>query len=216
MIPTLHSIFLPSDDFCTKSSQILLTDHNTGTYQLFHLGSRELFCRFFPRAPNTRTSQPVSHAKFISENVVVGGGVGQLVLWNIDTEARLQNLTYRNQGLSLSMFLSATYWPSDHQVDLVAESISVSSKSTIVSQLIFAQSAYRQEDDSGWIVTAHNFADRGEVIIWRTAHIHNNDEQVEQMIRCWDGLRRRGIFYCVSILIVSIVAFWYYWIAILY
>lgn len=97
-IPTLRLKFLPSDDFCTEGGQVLLTDHKSGTYQLFHLGSRNPLCRFFPRTPLSQTSQPVSHAKFLSRDVIVGGGVGQLVLWSIDTEARLQNLTYRNQS----------------------------------------------------------------------------------------------------------------------
>ncbi|KAJ3979786.1 hypothetical protein F5890DRAFT_1558330 [Lentinula detonsa] len=88
------------DDFCKENNLLLLTDTESGTYQVFQLGSQIPHCQFYPQTLSSpRSSQPVSRAKWLSKDVVVGGGVGQLVLWGIhDVENRLQNLTYRNQG----------------------------------------------------------------------------------------------------------------------
>ncbi|KAF5379282.1 hypothetical protein D9757_005319 [Collybiopsis confluens] len=139
------------NDICLENELVLLTDQLSGTYTLVHLGTGKIHCQFYPRDFHTQESQPVSMAKFISSEVIISGGVGQLVLWSIENRSRLQNLIYRNQGKACTFHKATSNGKRKDQ--LVVESLSA---------------AYRKGDNSGWIASAHNFVNRGEVVIWRT------------------------------------------------
>ncbi|KAJ3910814.1 WD40-repeat-containing domain protein, partial [Lentinula edodes] len=91
------TMFLPGviNDICPAKGTILVTA--TGTYQIFLLGSQTVQSIFIPRDPQTKHPQAVSCAKFLSDDVIIGAGVGQLILWNADLGNRLQNLIYNDQ-----------------------------------------------------------------------------------------------------------------------
>ncbi|KAJ3754344.1 hypothetical protein EV360DRAFT_73782 [Lentinula raphanica] len=63
-----------------------------GTYQVLVLGSTTAQGIFIPRDPITKYPQTASCARYLSDDVIIGAGTGQLVLWNIDLGNRLQNL----------------------------------------------------------------------------------------------------------------------------
>ncbi|KAJ3898753.1 hypothetical protein F5879DRAFT_926799 [Lentinula edodes] len=100
------TILLPGimsrNDVCPKKRTILVTA--PGTYQVFSIGSKTAQNIFIPRDPLERTPQAVSSAKFLSDDLIIGAGVGQLVLWDADLGNRLQNLIFRNQDPAVTAF----------------------------------------------------------------------------------------------------------------
>ncbi|KAJ4471057.1 hypothetical protein C8J55DRAFT_491563 [Lentinula edodes] len=90
------------NDVCSKKGTILVTA--PGTYQVFSIGSKTAQNIFIPRDPLERTPQAVTSARFLSDDLIVGAGVGQLVLWNADLGNRLQNLVFRNQDPAVAAF----------------------------------------------------------------------------------------------------------------
>ncbi|KAJ4476853.1 hypothetical protein C8J55DRAFT_489876 [Lentinula edodes] len=84
------------NDVCPGKGTVLVTV--AGTYQIFVLGSETAQNIFVPCDPLSKTPQTVSCTKFISEDLVIGAGVGQLVLWNAALGNRLQNLVFCNQA----------------------------------------------------------------------------------------------------------------------
>ncbi|KAJ3716996.1 hypothetical protein C8R42DRAFT_644914 [Lentinula raphanica] len=119
------------NDVCPGRGSILITA--AGTYQVLSLGSTTAQNIFVPRDPVTKYPQIVSCAKYLSSDVIIGAGAGQLILWNAELGNRLQNLPFRDQdGGQITHHICT---------------------------------AYRGEDDSGWVVTAH---DGGRIICWKT------------------------------------------------
>ncbi|KAF5380753.1 hypothetical protein D9757_007167 [Collybiopsis confluens] len=116
------------NDICLENELVLLTDQLSGTYTLVHLGTGKIHCQFYPRDFHTQESQPVSMAKFISSEVIISGGVGQLVLWSIENRSRLQNLIYRNQGKACTFHKATSNGKRKDQ--LVVESLSLIEKVT--------------------------------------------------------------------------------------
>ncbi|KAJ3871218.1 hypothetical protein F5051DRAFT_434033 [Lentinula edodes] len=129
------------NDVCPEKETLLVTDFQQGTYKVLRFGAEDLPRVFIPRTRETATAQPVSVSKFISTDMVIGGGVGQIILWSCDTNNRLQNLIFRNQR-------------------------------NLATQCICA--GYKSDQELGLIVTAHNFPDRGEVVIWKTFDLEDN------------------------------------------
>ncbi|KAJ3963653.1 WD40-repeat-containing domain protein [Lentinula raphanica] len=104
-----------------------------GTYQVLVLGSTTAQSIFIPHDPITGYPQTISCARYVSEDVIIGAGTSQLILWNAELGNRLQNLPIQNQEGG----------PVTHHIC----------------------TAYSREEDSGWIVTAH---DGGKIICWKT------------------------------------------------
>lgn len=96
-----------SNDVCPGKGTVLVTV--AGTYQIFVLGSETAQNIFVPCDPLSKTPQTVSCTKFISEDLVIGAGVGQLVLWNAELGNRLQNLVFCNQGEVLFHHCTTSY-----------------------------------------------------------------------------------------------------------
>ncbi|KAJ3816677.1 hypothetical protein F5880DRAFT_1512448, partial [Lentinula raphanica] len=113
-----------------------------GTYQVLALGSTTAQGIFIPRDPVTRYPQTASSAKYLSDDLIIGAGIGQLVLWDVNLGNRLQNLLLRDQEVDGGPM---TYHICEH-----------------------FQTAYRREEDSGWIVTSH---DGGKIICWKTVDV---------------------------------------------
>ncbi|KAJ3791382.1 hypothetical protein GGU11DRAFT_761645, partial [Lentinula aff. detonsa] len=83
------------NDVSTGTSHALYTDHGSGTYGLLKIDSQQPPAQFYPQALESRAPQLVSCVKFVSKDLIIGGGVGQLILWNHSLR-RLQNLVYKN------------------------------------------------------------------------------------------------------------------------
>ncbi|KAJ3805267.1 hypothetical protein F5876DRAFT_81966 [Lentinula aff. lateritia] len=132
------------NDVCPGKGTVLVTV--AGTYQIFVLGSETAQNIFVPCDPLSKTPQTVSCTKFISEDLVIGAGVGQLVLWNAALGNRLQNLVFCNQDTSVPCGIS---------------------------------SAYKSEEDSGWIVSVHKVPDRYEIAFWTTADLQEDATESE-------------------------------------
>ncbi|KAJ4483099.1 hypothetical protein C8J55DRAFT_558082 [Lentinula edodes] len=132
------------NDVCPGKGTVLVTV--AGTYQIFVLGSETAQNIFVPCDPLSKTPQTVSCTKFISEDLVIGAGVGQLVLWNAALGNRLQNLVFCNQDTSVPCGIS---------------------------------SAYKSEEDAGWIVTVHKVPDRYEIVLWTTADLQEDATEPE-------------------------------------
>ncbi|KAJ3885225.1 hypothetical protein GG344DRAFT_70723 [Lentinula edodes] len=88
------------NDVCSRRGTILVTA--PGTYQVFSIESKTAQNIFIPRDPLERTPQAVTSARFLSDDLILGVGVGQLVLWNADLGNRLQNLVFRNQDTAVT------------------------------------------------------------------------------------------------------------------
>ncbi|KAJ3966012.1 hypothetical protein EV361DRAFT_954470 [Lentinula raphanica] len=112
-----------------------------GTYQVLLLGSTTAQTILIPRDPITKYPQIVTCAKYVSDDLVIGAGAGQLVLWNADLGNRLQSLPFRDEDFDDA--------PITHHIC----------------------TAYRADEDSGWIVTAH---DGGQIICWKTIEYMGN------------------------------------------
>lgn len=78
---------------------MLVTDFQQGTYKVLRFGTEDPPRVFIPRTRETAAAQPVSVSRFISNDMIIGGGVGQIVLWNCETNNHLQNLIFRNQSM---------------------------------------------------------------------------------------------------------------------
>ncbi|KAJ3793440.1 WD40-repeat-containing domain protein [Lentinula aff. detonsa] len=83
------------NDVSISTRHALYTDHDTGTYGLLKIDSQQPAMQCYPQALESRAPQLVSCVKFISKDLLIGGGVGQLILWNHSLR-RLQNLVYTN------------------------------------------------------------------------------------------------------------------------
>ncbi|KAJ3848900.1 hypothetical protein EV368DRAFT_67885 [Lentinula lateritia] len=132
------------NDVCPGKGTVLVTV--AGTYQIFVLGSETAQNIFVPCDPLSKTPQTVSCTKFISEDLVIGAGVGQLVLWNAELGNRyLSPLWYQCRRSKLYL------------------------------------SAYKSEEDSGWIVTVHEIPDRHsyEIVFWTTADLQEDATEPE-------------------------------------
>ncbi|KAJ3717798.1 WD40-repeat-containing domain protein [Lentinula raphanica] len=116
------------NDVCPTKGAILVAA--AGTYQVLHLGSTSAQSIFIPRDPITNYPQNVGCARYLSDDLIIGAGAGQLILWNADLGNRLQNLRIHDA-------------PATHHMC----------------------TAYRADEDSGWIVTAH---EGGKIICWKT------------------------------------------------
>ncbi|KAJ4496543.1 hypothetical protein C8R41DRAFT_866160 [Lentinula lateritia] len=90
------------NDVCSKKGTILVTA--PGTYQVFSIRSKTAQNIFIPCDPLEWTPQAVTSARFLLDDLIVGAGVGQLVLWNADLGNRLQNLIFRNQDPAVTGF----------------------------------------------------------------------------------------------------------------
>ncbi|KAJ3870772.1 hypothetical protein F5051DRAFT_447141 [Lentinula edodes] len=105
------TFFLPGlvNDVCWKTRSVLVTA--SGTYQVFLLGSATAQRIFVPCDPLLKTPQAVSCAKYLSEDLIIGTGVGQLVLWNADLGNRLQNLVFRDKDNMVPCAICSIYKP---------------------------------------------------------------------------------------------------------
>ncbi|KAJ4463217.1 hypothetical protein C8J55DRAFT_567801 [Lentinula edodes] len=74
----------------SSNDSYLISDNAAGSYQLFSL-LYSSSVTFIPRYPGTDMAQQISAAKFLGRDLIIGGGNGQLVLWNTEA-SRLQNL----------------------------------------------------------------------------------------------------------------------------
>lgn len=98
-MPSFCSVYAPSsDDVWADKNILLVTDRNAGKFKLLSLGSLEPSRTFTPRNVSSQATEPVSSARFLSEDMIIGAGVGQIILWNIEAEVhnRLQNLVFRD------------------------------------------------------------------------------------------------------------------------
>ncbi|KAJ3963799.1 hypothetical protein EV361DRAFT_874540, partial [Lentinula raphanica] len=68
-----------------------------GTYQVVLLGSTTAGSIFIPHDPITGYPQTISCARYLSDDLIIGAGTSQLVLWNADLGNRLQNLSIQDQ-----------------------------------------------------------------------------------------------------------------------
>lgn len=85
-----------SCDLSPVGGKFLVTNNVAGAYELHSWPSSEVPVSFIPREPTTMLAQPITSSKFLSHTCVVGGGVGQLIVW--DTGAsRLQNLAFHQR-----------------------------------------------------------------------------------------------------------------------
>ncbi|KAJ3992580.1 hypothetical protein F5050DRAFT_1811336 [Lentinula boryana] len=72
---------------------LLVTNNAAGAYELHSWPTSKVPVSFVPREPATKLAQPIMSSQFLSHTCVVGGGLGQLIIW--DTEAtRLQTLKF--------------------------------------------------------------------------------------------------------------------------
>ncbi|KAJ3873650.1 hypothetical protein F5051DRAFT_431997 [Lentinula edodes] len=85
------------NDVCPEKGTLLVTDFQQGTYKVLRFGTEDLPRVFIPRTRETAAAQPVSVSRFVSNDMIIGGGVGQIILWSCETNNRLQNLIFRNQ-----------------------------------------------------------------------------------------------------------------------
>ncbi|KAJ3806609.1 hypothetical protein F5876DRAFT_80522 [Lentinula aff. lateritia] len=74
----------------SSNNSYLISDNAAGSYQLFSL-LYSSSVTFIPCYPGTDMAQQISAAKFLSRDLIIGGGNGQLVLWNTEASG-LQNL----------------------------------------------------------------------------------------------------------------------------
>ncbi|KAH7876065.1 uncharacterized protein C8R40DRAFT_1169717 [Lentinula edodes] len=149
----LNAFTLPGlvNDVCSNGDRILCTDHASRTYRIFKIRAQvaDLQAILPPRTRDaSKASQLTSTAIFLPPHgtAVVGGGVGQMVLFD-DQGNRLQNLSFEDEN---HRQLTA------EQVDLayaVPQSISC---------------IYLTDTDTGVLAAAANHDKQGEVIIWRT------------------------------------------------
>ncbi|KAJ3898636.1 hypothetical protein F5879DRAFT_979891 [Lentinula edodes] len=95
------------NDVCSDRRAILVTA--SGTYQVFLLGSAVPQHIFIPRNLLSKAPQAVSCAKFLSNDMIIGAGIGQLVLWNAELGNRLQNLVFRDQETKVICGICSAY-----------------------------------------------------------------------------------------------------------
>ncbi|KAJ3765637.1 WD40-repeat-containing domain protein [Lentinula raphanica] len=96
------------NDVCADT--ILATDFEMGTYTLWPVGSGEPIGKLIPRGTELPpSSQPVCVAKFINSSLVIGGGVGQILLWDVTEFRRLQTLRFCNQANLITDHLTFAY-----------------------------------------------------------------------------------------------------------
>ncbi|KAJ3886042.1 hypothetical protein GG344DRAFT_70008 [Lentinula edodes] len=101
--PQVLNVFsLPGLVVDSMANRILCTDHASRTYKSFKIGagSVELQATLSPRTRDAyKTPQTASTATFLPPhgNAVVGGGVGQLILFD-DQGNRLQNLSFEDES----------------------------------------------------------------------------------------------------------------------
>ncbi|KAJ3768736.1 WD40-repeat-containing domain protein [Lentinula raphanica] len=156
------TMVVPGDimDVSPAKGTILVTA--AGTYQVLLIGSNTAQNIFIPRDPVTSHPQTASCAKYLSDDLIIGAGEGQLILWNADHGNRLQNLPSQDlEGRMYSLHVNP-FQPDQKEIRDWFSSDHSSYVSTLLS---FPQTAYRADEDSGWIVTAH---DEGRIICWKT------------------------------------------------
>ncbi|KIK56775.1 hypothetical protein GYMLUDRAFT_61816 [Collybiopsis luxurians FD-317 M1] len=64
-----------SNDVWAETDSLLVTDFESNTYKIYHFGSQDVASTLIPRSHGT--SQPVSCAKFLAQDVIVGAGVAK-------------------------------------------------------------------------------------------------------------------------------------------
>ncbi|KAJ4486581.1 hypothetical protein C8J55DRAFT_487571 [Lentinula edodes] len=147
----LNVLSLPGLVVDSIGNRILCTDHASRTYKSFKIGADgvEPQAILSPRTRDVyKTPQPASTATFLPPygNAIIGGGVGQLILFD-DQGNRLQNLSFKDESEQRSMVEQA------NRACVAPQSISC---------------IYVNDTDTGFLASAINLDNRGEVIIWRT------------------------------------------------
>ncbi|KAJ3885157.1 hypothetical protein GG344DRAFT_70780 [Lentinula edodes] len=122
-----------SDDVWADKNILLVTDRNEGKFKLLSLGSVEPSRTFTPRNRSSQATEPVSSARFLSGDMIIGAGVGQIIVWNIEVEIhnRLQNLVFRDTSGLITQSLCAAYNP-DQDLGWIATSHNFLERSEIV------------------------------------------------------------------------------------
>ncbi|KAJ3871105.1 hypothetical protein F5051DRAFT_446628 [Lentinula edodes] len=121
------------DDVWADKNILLVTDRNEGKFKLLSLGSVEPSRTFTPRNRSSQATEPVSSARFLSGDMIIGAGVGQIIVWNIEVEIhnRLQNLVFRDTSGLITQSLCAAYNP-DQDLGWIATSHNFLERSEIV------------------------------------------------------------------------------------
>ncbi|KAJ3753172.1 hypothetical protein EV360DRAFT_74727 [Lentinula raphanica] len=85
-------------DVSPRDDCYLVSNNAAGTYQIESLDSESSLRSFVPRHRVSGNAEHISVAQFIGRSLIIGGGMGQLVLWNSEAR-RLQNLVFEEHFL---------------------------------------------------------------------------------------------------------------------